>query len=86
MRIIPWVDPYTNKPLIESNGFLISENSRYQIIDDIPKFVKENSTDPQYKIVQCFSYQWTKSDFGQPEKFPDDYIKQDVVETLDLTD
>ena len=86
MRIVPWVDPYTNKPLIESNGFLISENSRYQIIDGIPKFVKEDSTDPQYKIVQCFSYQWTKSDFGQPEKFSDDYIKQDVVETLDLTD
>ncbi len=86
MRIVPWVDPYTNKPLTESDGFLISENSRYPIIDGVPKFVKEIQNDPQYKIVKCFSYQWTKSDFGQPEKFSDDYIKEDVVETLDLTD
>lgn len=85
MRIVPWVDPYTNKPLIASNGFLISETSRYPIINGIPKFVKENSTEPQYKIVPCFSYQWTKSDFGQPDKFSDNYIKQDVVETMDLT-
>ena len=86
MKIVPWVDPLTNEPLTESENFLLSKNSKYEIIDGIPKFVKINSTDPQYNIEKCFSYQWTKSDFGQPEKFSDDAIRQDVLETMDLTE
>ena len=86
MRIIPWVDPYTNETLEENNTDLISKNSKYPIIDGIPKFVQSNSKDDQYKIQKCFSYQWTKSDFGQPEKFSNDDIKHDVIETMDLTD
>ena len=64
MRIIPWVDPYTNETLEENDTDLISKNSKYPIIDGIPKFVQSNSKDDQYKIQKCFSYQWTKSDFG----------------------
>ena len=86
MRIIPWVDPYTNETLEENDTDLISKNSKYPIIDGIPKFVQSNSKDDQYKIQKCFSYQWTKSDFGQPEKFSDEAIKQDIIETMDLTD
>ena len=86
MKIVPWVDPLTNEPLTESENFLLSKNSKYEIIDGIPKFVKINSSDPQYNIEKCFSYQWTKSDFGQPEKFSDDAIRQDVLETMDLTE
>ena len=86
MRIIPWVDPYTNETLEENDTDLISKNSKYPIIDGIPKFVQSNSKDDQYKIQKCFSYQWTKSDFGQPEKFSDDAIRQDVLETMDLTE
>ena len=86
MRIIPWVDPYTNKSLEETDTHLISKNSKYPIIDGIPKFVKSESNDDQYKIQKCFSYQWVKSDFGQPEKFSDEAIKQDVLETMDLTE
>ena len=86
MRIIPWVDPYTNKSLEETDTHLISKNSKYPIIDGIPKFVQSDSNDDQYKIQKCFSYQWAKSDFGQPEKFSDEAIKQDVLETMDLTE
>ena len=86
MKIVPWVDPLTNEPLTESENFLLSKNSKYEIIDGIPKFVKINSSDPQYNIEKCFSYQWTKSDFGQPEKFSDDAVRQDVLETMDLTE
>ena len=86
MRIIPWVDPFTNEPLEQTDEYLISKNSKYPIIDGIPKFVKSESNDDQYKIQKCFSYQWTKSDFGQPEKFSDKEIKQDVIETMDLTE
>mgnify|MGYP000430401888 FL=1 len=86
MRIIPWVDPYTNEPLEETDTYLISKNSKHPIIDGIPKFVKSESNDDQYKIQKCFSYQWVKSDFGQPEKFSDEAIKQDVLETMDLTE
>ena len=86
MKTIPWVDPFTNQPLEEKEEKLVSKDSEYSIIDGIPKFVKENSDDPQYDIEKCFSYQWTESDFGQPDKFSDDDIKKDVIETMDLTD
>ena len=86
MKLIPWVDPYTNEELNESENFLTNENSKYEIINGVPKFVKENKSDPQYDIEKCFSYQWTESDFGQPEKFSDEDIKQDVIETMDLTE
>ena len=86
MRIIPWVDPFTNEPLEETDTHLIHKNSKYPIIDGIPKFVQSESNDDQYKIQKCISYQWTKSDFGQPEKFSDEAIKQDIIETMDLTE
>ena len=69
MKIVQWVDPYTNESLTETEKKLFSKNSEYPIIDGIPKFVKENPSEPQYDIEKCFSYQWTKSEFGQPEKF-----------------
>ena len=68
MRIIPWADPFTNEPLEETDTHLIHKNSKYPIIDGIPKFVQSESNDEQYKIQKCFSYQWTKSDFGQTEQ------------------
>ena len=86
MKIVAWVDPFTNQPLEQEKEKLFSKDSEYPIIDGVPKFVKENSNDPQYNIEKCFSYQWTESDFGQPEKFSDDYIRNDVIETMDLTD
>ena len=79
MRIIPWADPFTNEPLEETDTHLIHKNSKYPIIDGIPKFVQSESNDEQYKIQKCFSYQWTKSDFGQPEKFSNDAIRQDLL-------
>ena len=86
MKIIPWVDPITNDPLEETETHLINNDRKYPIINGIPKFVQENSDEPQYDIEKCFSYQWTESDFGQPDKFSDDDIKKDVIETMDLTD
>tara|TARA_Y100000590_G_scaffold467418_1_gene646279 strand:+ start:15050 stop:16045 length:996 start_codon:yes stop_codon:yes gene_type:complete len=86
MSIVSWVDPYTNEPLEKLENKLFNKNSEYPIIDGIPKFVKENSNEPQYDIEKCFSYQWTESDFGQPEKFSDNDIKDDVLETMDLTE
>ena len=86
MKIVQWVDPYTNESLTETEKKLSSKNSEYPIIDGIPKFVKENPSEPQYDIEKCFSYQWTKSEFGQPEKFSNNDIKNDVIETMDLTD
>ena len=50
MKTIPWVDPFTNQPLEEKEEKLVSKDSEYSIIDGIPKFVKENSEDPQYDI------------------------------------
>jgi len=86
MKIVSWVDPLTNESLEETDTHLIHKNTKYPIINGVPKFVKENSDDPQYDIEKCFSYQWTESDFGQPDKFSDDDIKKDVIETMDLTD
>ena len=86
MKIVSWVDPLTNESLEETDTHLIHNDTKYPIIDGVPKFVKENSDDPQYDIEKCFSYQWTESDFGQPEKFSDEDIKQDVIETMDLTE
>ena len=50
MRIIPWADPFTNEPLEETDTHLIHRNSKYPIIDGIPKFVQSESNDEQYKI------------------------------------
>ncbi len=86
MTIIPWVDPLTNEPLIQKDNKFTSKNGEYSIIDGIPKFVKDDSEEPQYDIEKCFSYQWTKSDFGQPEKFSDEDVRNDVIETMDLTE
>ena len=86
MKIVELVDPYTNEALELTEKKLFNKNSEYPIIDGIPKFVKENTNEPQYDIEKCFSYQWTKSEFGQPEKFSDDAIRQDVLETMDLTE
>ena len=86
MKIVSWVDPFTNESLEETDTYLIHNDTKYPIINGVPKFVKENSDDPQYDIEKCFSYQWTESDFGQPDKFSDDDIKKDVIETMDLTD
>ena len=86
MRIVHWVDPFTNKPLEDIGTHLVHNDSKYPIIDGIPKFVQSDSNEEQYKIQKCFSYQWTESDFGQPEKFSDDAIRQDVLETMDLTE
>jgi uncharacterized protein YbaR (Trm112 family) len=78
MKIVEWVDPYTNEALEQTEKKLFNKNSEYPIIDGIPKFVKENTNEPQYDIEKCFSYQWTKSEFGQPEKFSNDDIKMPV--------
>ena len=86
MKIVSWVDPYTNESLEETDTYLTHDDTKYPIINGVPKFVKENSDDPQYDIEKCFSYQWTESNFGQPDKFSDDDIKKDVIETMDLTD
>ena len=86
MKIVSWVDPFTNESLEETDTYLIHNDTKYPIINGVPKFVKENSDDPQYDIEKCFSYQWTESNFGQPDKFSDDDIKKDVIETMDLTD
>ena len=86
MKIVSWVDPYTNESLEETDTYLTHNDTKYPIINGVPKFVKENSDDPQYDIEKCFSYQWTESNFGQPDKFSDDDIKKDVIETMDLTD
>tara|TARA_Y100000590_G_scaffold279012_1_gene313290 strand:+ start:789 stop:1784 length:996 start_codon:yes stop_codon:yes gene_type:complete len=86
MRLVPWVDPVTNESLEQTEKKLFNKNSEYPIVDGIPKFVKEDSNDPQYDIEKCFSYQWTKSDFGQPEKFSEEDVKNDVIETMDLTE
>ena len=86
MRIVHWVDPFTNEPLEDIGTHLVHNDSKYPIIDGIPKFVQSDSNEEQYKIQKCFSYQWTESDFGQPEKFSDDAIRQDVLETMDLTE
>ena len=50
MKIIHWVDPYTNKPLEENEGFLINEESKYPIINGVPKFVKE-APDQNFQTV-----------------------------------
>ena len=50
MKIVQWVDPYTNESLTETEKKLFSKNSEYPIIDGIPKFVKENPSEPQYDI------------------------------------
>jgi len=60
MQIVEWVDPYTNEPLEKTEKKLFNKNSEYRIIDGIPKFVKENPSEPQYDIEKCFSYQWNK--------------------------
>jgi len=40
MKIVQWVDPYTNESLTETEKKLFSKNSEYPIIDGItPRFV-----------------------------------------------
>ena len=41
MKIVQWVDPYTNESLTETEKKLFSKNSEYPIIDGIPKELDE---------------------------------------------
>ena len=54
MKIVSWVDPFTNESLEETDTHLIHNDIKYPIINGVPKFVKENSDDPQYDIEKCF--------------------------------
>ena len=51
MRIIPWVDPFTNEPLEETDTYLTHNDTKYPIINGVPKFVKEN-----YSGFTCHAY------------------------------
>ena len=53
MKIVSWVDPLTNESLEETDTHLIHKDTKYPIINGVPKFVKENSGDPQYDIEKC---------------------------------
>lgn len=66
-RNISWVDPYTNEPLIEENGFLISTTGKYPLYDGIPNFVRKLDNPLQEQVQQSFGNKWTKSDFGQDD-------------------
>jgi arsenite methyltransferase len=66
-RNVWWVDPYTNEPLVEENGFLISATGKYPLYDGIPNFVRKLDNPLQEQVQQSFGNKWTKSDFGQDD-------------------
>jgi arsenite methyltransferase len=85
-RIIPWVDPITQEPLIEENDYLISSVSKYFIYDGIPNFVNEINDPNQEQVQKSFADKWTKSDFGLDDVFFDEKIKDVYLEMMGLSE
>ena len=67
-RIIPWVDPFTNKPLKEENNYLVGENSKYPLINQIPNFAESVTNKEQKQVQESFGEKWTKSDIAQSDE------------------
>lgn len=85
-RIINWVDPFTNEPLVRKNEYLESGNSKYQIMDEIPNFIPKINDPIQEQVQKSFGDKWTKSDFGQDDDFFDNKIKHLYLEMMGLTE
>ncbi|MGI0009816.1 MAG: class I SAM-dependent methyltransferase [Nitrosopumilaceae archaeon] len=85
-KIVPWVDPVTNEPLVEENNFLISNTSKYQIYDGIPNFVLKIDDPVQQQVQKSFGDKWTKSDFGQNDDYFNEKIKNIYLEMMGLNE
>ena len=84
-RIVQWVDPFTNEPLLEENGFLISPTGKYILHDGIPNFVTKLDNPLQEQVQISFGDKWTKSEFGQDDSdFPK--IKDVMLEMMNLNE
>jgi len=85
-RIIPWVDPITNEPLIYEDNYLVSSTSKYEIRDGIPNFINKINDAVQEQVQKSFGDKWTKSDFGQNEKEFEEKIKKVFLEFMGLNE
>lgn len=85
-KIIQWVDPITQEPLVEKDHYLMSTTSKYQIIDGIPNFVPHIDNPKQEQVQKSFGDKWTKSDFGQDETFFNQKIRGVYLEMMGLTE
>lgn len=84
-RIVRWVDPFTNEPLSEENGFLFSSTGKYELHDGIPNFVTKLKDPLQEQVQLSFGNKWTKSDFGQDDQdFPK--IKNAMLQMMGLNE
>jgi arsenite methyltransferase len=85
-RIVKWVDPFTNAPLIMQGNQLKSKTSTYSLKRGIPNFVYGSTADRKMSQVQAaFGYKWSKTDFGQDDELFEKNIKKMVYEFMGLT-
>jgi arsenite methyltransferase len=85
-RIVPWVDPFTNEPLVQRGNRLESKRSSYSLKRGIPNFVDGSSSSHKDKQVRtAFGYKWSKTNFGQDDEAFEKNIKQMVFEFMGLT-
>jgi arsenite methyltransferase len=83
-RIIPWVDPYTNEPLEEKNGFVVSKSSKYIITNGIPNFVNKVTNEEQNQVKEAFGFKWNTTDYGQNNEEFENKIKPLTMEFMGL--
>jgi arsenite methyltransferase len=85
-RIIPWVDPFTNKPLKEENNYLVGENSKYPLINQIPNFAESVTNKEQKQVQESFGEKWTKSDIAQSDESYEIKMKQIALDVMGITE
>jgi ubiquinone/menaquinone biosynthesis C-methylase UbiE len=85
-RMIQWVDPITNEPLIEQNGFFISKTGKYEIKNDIPNFVTNLNNEGQKQVKDGFSYKWEKALPVIEDSFYNENLKDIYSEMMGLSD
>lgn len=85
-RIISWVDPVSNEPLIEQNGFLTSKIGKYEVKNDIPNFVTNLNNKGQEQVKDCFSFKWEKALEVITDSFYNENLKNIYSEMMGLSD
>src|SRR2546427_7253508 len=85
-RIIPWVDPVTQEPLVQKDNYLVSSASKYQIIDGIPNFIPHIEDPTQIQVQKSFGDKWTNSNFGQDDDYFNRKIKEVYLDMLGLNE
>ena len=83
-RIVPWVDPITNEPILEQNNFLENKTSKYKMTNGIPNFVINLNNEEQKQVQSAFGFKWNVGTESTKESFYEENLKEIYYEMMGL--